>query len=102
GRAAGPYVRRARVRLHVTWRARVGAGMSAEPVPELPVSDRDTETRLVLWQALAGLPPRQRAVLVLRYYEDLSEAEIATMLGVTRGTVKSTASRALARLREHA
>jgi len=96
-----PYVRRAMVRLHVNWRTRVRARMSAQPVPELPASDRDTETRLVLWQALAGLPPRQRAVLVLRYYEDLSEAEIATMLGVTRGTVKSTAARGLARLREH-
>jgi RNA polymerase sigma-70 factor (sigma-E family) len=96
-----PYVRRAMVRLHVNWRTRVRARMSAQPAPELPVSDGDTETRLVLWQVLADLPPRQRAVLVLRYYEDLSEAEIAETLGVTRGTVKSTAARGLARLREH-
>lgn len=58
------------------------------------VADRD-----FLLRALAGLPPRQRAVLVLRYYCDLPEAEIADALGCTAGTVKSQASRALARLR---
>ena len=53
----------------------------------------------VLWQALSDLPMRQRTVLVLRYYDDLSEAEIADVLGVGRGTVKSSAARGLARLR---
>lgn len=53
-----------------------------------------------LLTALAGLPARQRAVIVLRYWEDLPEAEVATMLGCSAGTVKSTASRGLARLRE--
>jgi RNA polymerase sigma factor (sigma-70 family) len=56
--------------------------------------DRDA-----LWRAVCSLPPRQRAVVVLRYYEDLSEAEIADVLGCSRGTVKSTASNALANLR---
>jgi RNA polymerase sigma-70 factor (sigma-E family) len=52
-----------------------------------------------LWQVLATLPPRQRAVLVLRYYEDLSEHQIADALGCRPGTVKSQASAALATLR---
>ncbi len=61
------------------------------------VADRD-----FLLRALAALPPRQRAVLVLRYFDDLPEAEIAEMLGCSLGTVKSQVARALARLREAA
>jgi RNA polymerase sigma factor (sigma-70 family) len=53
----------------------------------------------VLWAATRRLPLRQRAVLVLRYYEDLSEAEIARVLGIPAGTVKTLARRGLARLR---
>jgi len=51
------------------------------------------------WQAVRALPPRQRAVVVLRYYEDLTEREIADVLGCRPGTVKSQASAALASLR---
>ncbi len=67
-----------------------------------PVDDRTGEVanRDLLARSLAALPPRQRAVLVLRYWGDLSEAEIAATLGCTSGTVKSQASRGLARLRE--
>jgi RNA polymerase sigma-70 factor (sigma-E family) len=58
-----------------------------------------TVDREALWRAVRALPPRQRAVVVLRYYEDLSEAEIAAVLGCSKGTVKSQASDALRRLR---
>ena len=56
-------------------------------------------TRDAVWSFVASLPPRQRAVIVLRYYEQLTEAEIAEVLGVSPGTVKSQASRAIAALR---
>jgi RNA polymerase sigma-70 factor (sigma-E family) len=57
------------------------------------------EDGLVLWAAVRRLPPRQRAVLVLRYHEDLAEAEVARLLRLPLGTVKSLTHRALARLR---
>jgi RNA polymerase sigma-70 factor (sigma-E family) len=63
-------------------------------VPADALADRDE-----MWTALQALPPRQRAVLVLRYYEDLSEQQIAAALGCSVGTVKSQASAALASLR---
>lgn len=68
-------------------------------LPERGVEDVDPADRLSIWPHVAALPPRQRAVVVLRYYESLSEAEIAETLGCARGTVKSTASAALATLR---
>jgi RNA polymerase sigma-70 factor (sigma-E family) len=58
------------------------------------------DTRAELLQALGELPARQRAVLVLRYFNDLTEAQVAEVLGCPPGTVKSNASRGLARLRE--
>jgi RNA polymerase sigma-70 factor (sigma-E family) len=67
----------------------------AAPDTASAIADRD-----LLLRGLAALPPRQRAVLVLRYFEDLSEAQTATMLGCSAGTVKSQAARGLARLRE--
>lgn len=57
------------------------------------------EARHELWRLLMALPGRQRAVVVLRYGEDLSEDETARVLGCSVGTVKSTASKAMARLR---
>ena len=57
--------------------------------------------RLTLWKAVQALPLRQRAVVVLRYYEDLTEVQIAETLGCSRGTVKSQASDALATLRRN-
>jgi RNA polymerase sigma-70 factor (sigma-E family) len=68
--------------------------------PEAGDHAADVADRDFLLRALAGLPPRQRAVLVLRYFCDLPEGEIAEALGCTVGTVKSQASRGMARLRE--
>jgi RNA polymerase sigma factor (sigma-70 family) len=58
--------------------------------------------REVLWQALGGLSPRQRAVLVLRQYEGLSDAEIAELIGVAQASVRSLSARALDKLRRDA
>lgn len=63
-------------------------------------TDAAVDERERLWPAVLCLPPRQRACVVLRYYEDLSEQETARVLGCSVGTVKSQTSRALARLRE--
>jgi RNA polymerase sigma factor (sigma-70 family) len=57
------------------------------------------EDHMVVLAALRALPPRQRAIVVLRYLQDLSEADTATALGISVGAVKSGASRGLARLR---
>ena len=67
--------------------------------PVVPDRTNQIADRDYLLRALAELPPRQRAVLVLRYFDDLSEAETADMLGCSVGTVKSQAARGLARLR---
>jgi RNA polymerase sigma-70 factor (sigma-E family) len=72
---------------------------TAEPPDRIGVGPDDPSGRDDLWRAVSSLPPRQRAVLVLRYYEDLSEQQIADTLGCRPGTVKSQASAALATLR---
>lgn len=63
-------------------------------------ADRDAADRDLLWQAVRRLPVRQRTVLVLRYFEDATDEDIAAMLHCRRGTVRSLASRALATLRD--
>ncbi|PZF79224.1 SigE family RNA polymerase sigma factor [Jiangella anatolica] len=93
------YVRRSMANAHVSrWRRRRREVLLDE-LPDHAVSHPDRLDGEPVWQALAQLPPRQRAVLVLRYYEELSEAEIADVLGISAGTVKSQASKALAKLR---
>ena len=87
----------------VSWwrrrRTRVAERLTADvPDSHAPVGP-DRELALVLRQALARLTPRQRAVLVLRYFEDLSEADTAVRLGCRIGTVKSQTRHALERLR---
>jgi RNA polymerase sigma-70 factor (sigma-E family) len=98
------YVRRAIVTTHLNrqrrrpWRERP-TGDVPEPADPRPGGD-GVDERDAMWRVLATLPPRQRAVLVLRYYEDLSEADIADVLGCSRGTVKSQAAKAIERLRQ--
>jgi RNA polymerase sigma-70 factor (sigma-E family) len=84
------------------WRRRWHRETPTELLPEaVTIADAAVAQaeRDELWQHLQRLPSKQRAVLVLRYYEDLTEAQVADALGVTTGTVKSHASRALATLR---
>ncbi|MEV4893678.1 SigE family RNA polymerase sigma factor [Nonomuraea sp. NPDC055795] len=98
------YIRQVMYRQQVSWwRA---AGRRPEVVrPAVPDqaeadSTHQSELRMVLRGALARLTPRQRTVLVLRYFEDLPDHEVAKVLGCSVGTVRSTAHRSLAKLRE--
>ncbi|MFE0581616.1 MULTISPECIES: SigE family RNA polymerase sigma factor [unclassified Streptomyces] len=102
--AVGGYLRRTMTNLHISaWRRRK---LNEYPTEELPetASDTDamrgTELRAVLWQALARIPEPQRTMLVLRYYEGRTDPEIAEILGISVGTVKSSIWRSLRRLRE--
>jgi RNA polymerase sigma-70 factor (sigma-E family) len=102
--AAEAYVRQVMSRTFATWWRRRWRGETpTELVPDAahafdPYGGVDA--RDLLRRALAELPPRQRAIVVLRFYEDLSEVQVAEALGCSVGTVKSTVSRALVRLRE--
>jgi RNA polymerase sigma-70 factor (sigma-E family) len=96
------YVRTTMVNLWTSrWRRRRVRTVTVATVPEHGgaddadrVSDRDE-----IWRALATVPPRMRAVLVLRFYEDLSEADTAAVLGCAVGTIKSQTARGLDKLR---
>lgn len=99
---AESYVRKVMVNLNVSWwRRRWWRESPQAALPEQPGKDLtgQADLRDAVRRALAVLPPRQRAVLVLRYYEDWTEAQTAAALGCSVGTVKSQAHRAIARLR---
>jgi RNA polymerase sigma-70 factor (sigma-E family) len=94
------YARRAMANAHVSrWRRTRRENLVADLPDTDAVWQPDRFAGEPLWQALRALPPRQRAVIVLRYYDDLSEAEIARTLGISRGTVKSQANKAMSALR---
>ncbi|GAA2449289.1 hypothetical protein GCM10010273_33100 [Streptomyces lavendulocolor] len=105
-RALDGYVRRALLNTRTSqWRKRKVDEFACDELPEppgLPGPDPAEQQALrdAMWRAVMRLPDRQRAMLVLRYYEDLSEVQTAEVLGVSVGTVKSAVSRALGKLRE--
>jgi RNA polymerase sigma-70 factor (sigma-E family) len=98
------YVRRVMINTWTTWSRRRWRGEKASPAVADAAAGGDLATevamRMALRDVLATLTGRQRAVLVLRVYDDLPEAQVAQMLNCSVGTVKSAMSRALARLRE--
>lgn len=98
-----PYVRKILVNTFASWWRRKWNGEHAyDELPEPPARSGDADAvdqRHDLWEAMGRLPRKQRAVIVLRFVEDLSEAETARLLGIAPGTVKSQTSKALAKLR---
>ncbi|PZG89404.1 SigE family RNA polymerase sigma factor [Streptomyces sp. NTH33] len=106
-RALDGYVRRALLNTRTSqWRKRKVDEFACEELPEpdpvacAPDPAEQQVLRDAMWRAIMKLPVRQRAMVVLRYYEDLSEVQTAEVLGVSVGTVKSAVSRALGKLRD--
>lgn len=95
------YVRRIVTNEFLSWRRRRSSAETPSELPGTPAADPSAavDERDAMWRALALLPPRQRAVLVLRFYEDMPDAQIAAVLECAQGTVASLASRGLATLR---
>ncbi|MFD7155449.1 SigE family RNA polymerase sigma factor [Kribbella sp. NPDC059898] len=100
-RNAEAYTRRAITNTAIAWWRRKSwhAERPHDDVPDRAVHADDSTARIWLWHELQQLPPRQRAALVLRYYEDLTEVQTADVLGCSVGTVKSQVSDALKKLR---
>jgi RNA polymerase sigma-70 factor (sigma-E family) len=96
------YVRRILVNTYASWwRRRWNGEHATHDLPDRGVADGTgaADDSHDLWTAMENLPRRQRAVIVLRYFEDLTEAQTADLLGISVGTVKSQTSKALAKLR---
>ncbi|MEV6107742.1 SigE family RNA polymerase sigma factor [Streptomyces sp. NPDC051940] len=95
------YVRTVLVRTHISARRRRQSGeQPVAAVPDAAAATGDPALRVALLQALAGLPPKDRAVLVLRFWEDRSVEQTAADLGLRPGTVRNRTGTALAKLRE--
>lgn len=103
---AEAYTRRTITTTYISWwrKKSWSAERPHDDVPEAPTTGpshgNEVVDRAWLWAELQKLPPRQRAAIVLRYYEDLSEAQTAEVMGCAVGTVKSQVSHGLRRLRE--
>ncbi|OFE16962.1 hypothetical protein BA895_18495 [Humibacillus sp. DSM 29435] len=101
--APSAYTRRAITNEYLSWRRRLTNREVPTQLPE-PATRSHTDAiaeRDAVWRVLAGLPRRQRVVIVLRYYEALPDREIADLLGLAEGSVRSLAARAFATLRAH-
>lgn len=101
--ALDTYVRRVMINTHISgWRRRRVDEYPTDELPDEPTADQtiDTDLHELVQRALDRLPRRMRAAVMLRYYDDMSEPEVAAALGVSVGTVKSTVARAVAKLRE--
>ena len=97
-----PYVRKILVNTYATWWRRKWNGeLATDEMPERVDADPSSaaDQNHDLWIAMERLPRRQRAVVVLRFFEDLTEVQVADLLGCSVGTVKSQTSKALAKLR---
>ena len=95
------YARQIIVRTNISWWRKQRREVVADPGDRaVAAADPSVDRRMLLDHALARLTARQRSVVVLRYYDDLSERETADLLGVSVGTVKSTTHDALRRMRE--
>ena len=100
--AVDSYVRRAMVNTQISWwRRRRLEEFPTDEIPDQATTDHpvSTDVQESLRRAIDRLPQRMRAAIMLRYYEDMTEGEVAEVLGVSVGTVKSTVSRAVAKLR---
>jgi RNA polymerase sigma-70 factor (sigma-E family) len=103
--ALDTYVRRVMVNTHISgWRRRRVDEYPTDQVPDSVAADRtgDSDLQELVQRAVDRLPSRMRAAVMLRFFDDMSEPEVAAMLGVSVGTVKSTVARAVAKLREDA
>ncbi|MDQ6715421.1 MAG: SigE family RNA polymerase sigma factor [Actinomycetota bacterium] len=98
-RAVESYTRTTMLRTYLNSRRKWGREITLAVVPERGVDDQDAALTVTLSALLRELPPRQRAALVLRFYQDLSVPQIAEELGIPEGTVKSQLSRGLAAMR---
>lgn len=100
---AEAYTRRVITNTAITWWRRKSwhGERPQDDVPEQAFTGEDATARVWLWHELMRLPPRQRAAIVLRYYEDLTEAQTAEVLDCSIGTVKSQVSDALKKLRKN-
>jgi RNA polymerase sigma-70 factor (sigma-E family) len=103
--ALDTYMRRIMVNTHISgWRRRRVDEYPTDELPDSPAADAtgDSDLHDVVQRAVDRLPRQMRAAVMLRYYDDMTEPEVAAALGVSVGTVKSTVARAVAKLRQDA